>query len=210
MQLTWAHNQALLVLLTFDNKRSKTTLRVARANPATTSATMHCAWPHSDTTAAIRDAWTEHRATVQRSGGNLQFIGAHLAVADGDPHGELGRAGAARLLRDGGGGPGDPMPLRQRPPPRAARARGAGVEQRRGVRREREREVPAVRRRRREEEVERGGAREHLERGGGGGGGATASAAGVRGRGRETRGWRRAHEPYHFLRLRFAFRRVGF
>ena len=89
------------------------------------------------------------------------------------------------------------MPLRRRPPPRAARARGAGVERRRGVLREREREVEAVRRRRREEEVERGGAREHLERGGGGEG-ATASAGGVRGRGRDTRGWRRALEPYHF------------
>jgi hypothetical protein len=98
----------------------------------------------------------------------MQFTGAHLAVADGDPDGELGRSGAARLLRDRGGRHGDDMPLRRRPPPRAAaRARGArerGVERRRGVLlREREREVAAVRRWRREEEVERGGSREHLE-----------------------------------------------
>lgn len=126
---------------------------------------------------------------------------AHLAVANGDPHGELGRSGATGLLRHCGGGPGDAMPWPGRSPPRAARARERGVERRRG-----EGDVVVLvlvrrRRRRREEEVERGGAREHLEVDVGGGGGGGATAWDGNGAGDETRGWRRAHEPYHFLAL---------
>jgi hypothetical protein len=73
-----------------------------------------------------------------------------------------------------------------------------------------------VRRRREEEMAERGGAREHREAVRGEGGEASLRVArggvysgkewGEEAGGRETRGWRRAAEPYRF---RFRFRLLG-
>lgn len=184
------------------SKQPSATLRIARENPATRKT-------HTSTKRAPQCIVQEARNTLRSGKQNSCRLNraprraaqlrpeewyssaAHLAVADGDPHGELGRSGAAGLLRHCGGGPGDPMPGRS--PPRAAWARERGVERRRG---EGDVVVVAVRerqRRRREEEVERGGGREHLEAvgdssGGGQGGGAGWGEGRWAGKGRKEGG----------------------
>jgi hypothetical protein len=100
---------------------------------------------------------TDHHSLKLREQREVFVQMAHLAVADGDPYGELGRARATRLrLRRRC----DRGPSTYMIPPRAA-ARTRSV---RGGVREREGEVVAAQRRRRqEEEAEHSGGREHLQ-----------------------------------------------
>lgn len=171
-QMPWANSQAQWVFFTIETTLGSATQ--THTHTSTTRAAMHCANTLRRNRADAQNSRRMSRAprhSSQLRGKSDSSSAAHLAVADRDPHGELGRSGAAGLLRHCGGGPSNPMP--GRPPPRAAGARERGVERRRG-----EGDVVVVevvrRRRRREEEVESSGAREHLEVDVGGGGGATA------------------------------------